>query len=280
MENKSKLILAGIGLITVVNLFLLMWLSFAGFSTQLSQASNQVVSAVVPHLDNYKELKAIGASASRPVWESAAGRDAAVKIGQSARLSDIASYLMTSASSQSLSANDYSIINIASKEIALDRDMSLAMASLASQGFQLEVVKTETGYRLRDLWNLDTKSGSPFEKMFPTGARLVLHAESLPMPVCKAGNRPVLLYGLLYKDKHPSVPVTVQEEQGKWRMFIDSKTPYDYRVLADAGCVSDQAKLDTSNPDDGKPVEQQQDSTGNSGADVQPTVPASGASQS
>lgn len=279
MEGKSKILLVFVGVITLVNLLLLGWLSFAGLSNQLGKASNQVVSAVVPYLDNYKELKAIGASADRPIWESAAGRDAAVKIGQSARLSDIASYLMTSARSQSLSANDYSIINIASKQIALDRDMSLAMASLASQGFQLEVVKTETGYRLRDLWNLDTKSGSPFEKMFPTGARLVLHAESLPMPVCKAGNRPVLLYGLLYKDKHPTVPVTVQEEQGKWRMFIDSKTPYDYRVLADAGCVSDQAKLDAQESDK-KPVEKQQDSTDKSGVDVKPTSPVSGASES
>ncbi|HDX8428197.1 TPA: hypothetical protein RQN23_002897 [Aeromonas veronii] len=280
MEGKSKIYLAVVGSITLINLVLLVWLSFSGLTAQLNQASNQVVSSVVPYLDNYKELKSIGASADRPIWESAAGRDAAVKIGQSARLSDIASYLMTSASRQSLSANDYSIINIASKQIALDRDMSLAMASLASQGFQLEVVKTETGYRLRDLWNLDTKSGSPFEKMFPTGARLVLHAESLPMPVCKAGNRPVLLYGLLYKDKHPSVPVTVQEEQGKWRMFIDSKTPYDYRVLADAGCVSDQAKLDATNPGDDKPADKQHESTGNTGADVQPSSPVSGASES
>lgn len=208
-------------------------------STEIVKAQQTVLNAMPDYRDNL----AINVTRNSPGWDSAAGRDMARKIGASSRLSDIAAYLLTSEQRQVLNKNDLSVLSIAEKQIAFDSEMALAMASLSMHGFTQEVVQTDYGYVLRGVWELHAENNTPFGEVFPVGAKLLLHAESMVMPQCKTGSKPVLLYALMNKAGAEKQTASIQEENGRWRVFITGKTPYEYRVIADAGCVDDGVKL-------------------------------------
>lgn len=210
-------------------------------SAEIAKAEQSVLNAMPEYRDNL----AISVTRHSPSWDSAAGRDIARKIGASSRLSDIAAYLLTSGQRQALNKNDLSVLSIAEKQIAFDSEMALAMASLSMHGFTQEVVQTDYGYVLRGVWELHAENNTPFGEVFPVGAKLLLHAESMVMPQCKASSKPVLLYALMNKAGAIKQTASIQEENGRWRVFITGKTPYEYRVIADAGCVDNDVKLGT-----------------------------------
>jgi len=158
-------------------------------------------------------------------------------------LSDIASYLLTAGQRQSLTANDVKVIRLAEAQLEIDSALNTAFGAMAMKGFAGEIVNSDRGYVIRGLWHLDTPDGSDFAKQFPLGGRSVLHAESIAMPVCKTGDKPIAVYAPMHKQGSKLSKATIVEEKGRWRFFLDSETPYEYRVLVDTGCVKTKENL-------------------------------------
>jgi hypothetical protein len=220
--------------------------TFAGFQLYKHRLSNNSAKqsfAAKTALHQKKSSAELGIS-----WDSPQGESLARKIGNSDRLSDIAAYLLHSQGERTLSSDDYQLLEIAQREIEFDETLGMAYAKMVKQGYAEEVMKTDYGFNVRGLWELHAEANSPFREIFPAGGRNLMHGESLLMPQCKSGFKPAIVYALMSKKGAKRVPVKIVPEPGQWRVLLpsaDMEQSYQYRVLADAGCMKgEQPKAD------------------------------------